>query len=178
MLHVAAWVCAVVFDIMLFTKIDSDKAPGAFTYWFWGFIPLCTGLAVLLGTTIVHALSGQDSKIPEGGAWPFLMTMFIGGAQISLTLTILQMIATLDNDNSDFLYINAALTDTEKADKIATMRELLVWTMLSKVYIVQFLKNNQEWAGPANELKKQVQTIGASVEGPRNEDGAFALARM
>ena len=84
------------------------------------------------------------------------MTLFIGGAQISLTLTILQMIATLGGTNSYFLWINASLTPTEREDKLAAMRNLLVWTMLSKTYIVQFLKNNQEWAGPAASLKDQV----------------------
>lgn len=120
-----------------------------------GYITLMIGFVFLVGVTLVHAFSSETSKIPEGGAPPFLMTMFIGGAQISLTLTILQMIATLGGENSDFLYINTSLTETEKEDELASMRNLLVWTMICKTYIVQFLKNNQEWAGPANELKKQ-----------------------
>ena len=154
-LHVVAWLCALIFDIVLVTQIDSTQAPGAFTFWLWGFITLMIGFVVLLGATIVHAFASEERKFAEGGAPPFMMTLFIGGAQISLTLTILQMIATLGGSNSDFLWINASLTVTEREDKLASMRNLLVWTMISKVYIVQFLKNNQEWAGPANELKKQ-----------------------
>ena len=33
---------------------------------------------------------------------------------------------------------------------------LLVWSIMAKFYVIGFLKNNQEWAGPANELKKLV----------------------
>lgn len=111
-----------------------------------GYITLMIGFVALVGVTIVHAFSSEVSKIPEGGAPPFLMTLFIGGAQISLTLTVLQMIATLGGDNSEFLYINVSLTQDEKKDKLAAMRNLLVWTMLSKTYIVQFLKNSERIA--------------------------------
>lgn len=83
-------------------------------------------------------------------------------------------------DNNNFLYINdTALTGTEtRQDKINAMRNLLVWTMLSKAYIVQFLKNNQEWAGPANELKKVAEL--PTPIGPRRfeDNGIFAHARM
>ena len=34
-LHVAAWVCAIVFDAILFSKIDHDKAHGALAFQ-WG----------------------------------------------------------------------------------------------------------------------------------------------
>lgn len=152
MLHVAAWLCAIIFDIVLVTKIDSTNAPGAFTFWIWGFVTLLIGFAVLLTATLVHAVSSEERKFAEGGAPPFMMTLFIGGAQISLTLTILQMIATLNGIDSDYLWINETLV---RKDELAFLRNLLVWTMICKVYIVQFLKNNQEWAGPANELKKQ-----------------------
>lgn len=164
MLHVAAWLCAVIFDIVLFTHLNTVKAPGAYTFWLWGFITLTIGLAVLLGATVWHMLPGDDNKFPEGGAPPFMMTLFIGGAQISLTLTILQMIATLFNytENNDFLWINATEENDADArhDQLSVLRNLLVWSMISKTYIVHFLKNNQEWAGPANELKKQSAPVG------------------
>lgn len=158
LLHVAAWVCAIVFDMILFTQLDTKKAPGAYTYWLWGYISLLIGFVILVGVTLVHMFSSDERKIPEGGAPPFMMTLFIGGAQISLVLTLLQMVATTSGQNDDFLYIDNA--DGKRQDKLDAMRNLLVWTMLSKVYIVQFLKNNQEWAGPANELKKQATIIG------------------
>ena len=74
-LHVAAWLCAVIFDIATVSQINSEYAPGAFTFWLWGFIALMIGFVTLLGVTIVHAFSSPESKIPEGGAAPFLMTM-------------------------------------------------------------------------------------------------------
>ena len=52
------------------------------------------------------------------------------------------------------------VTDTEKKDWRNAQRGLMTWSMLCKVYVVQFLKNNQEWAGPAGELKKQSVQIG------------------
>jgi hypothetical protein len=178
-LHVAAWLCAVIFDMILFSQINYEKTPGAFTFCLWGFVSLVIGFVALVGVTLMHAFSSENTKIPEGGAPPFLMTMFIGGAQISLILTILQLIAMLTvpkDADSAYVWIDmSALADGEtRDDKINALRNLNVWTMISKVYIVQFLKNNQEWAGPANELKKQA-AIGI---GPRRKDGTFAQARM
>ena len=154
-LHVLAWVLAIVFDTIVGAAIHQESSPGAFTYWLWGILTLAIGLVALLMVTILHAT--MDSyKIPEGGAPPFLMTMFIGGAQISLVLTILQMIASSSGSTGDFdLQGNSSLTGDERTDERNAQRNLMVWSMIAKVYIVQFLKNNQEWAGPAGELKKQ-----------------------
>ena len=158
-LHVAAWLMAVIFDIILVATINQDQSPGAFTYWLWGFIALMVGFVALLGVTIFHAFSAPENKIPEGGAPPFLMSLFIGGAQISLILTILQMIAstgTPGNDSEFWNYPNSTSVTTvqEQKDWRNAQRGLMVIAMLSKVYIVQFLKNNQEWAGPAEALKE------------------------
>ena len=155
-LHVLAWVLAIVFDSIIGAAIHQDTSPGAFTYWLWGILTLAIGLVALLMVTILHAT--MDSyKIPEGGAPPFLMTMFIGGAQISLMLTVLQMIASSSNAPEFNLQSNTthATGTTEYKDERNAQRNLMVWSMIAKVYIVQFLKNNQEWAGPAGELKKQ-----------------------
>lgn len=127
----------------------------------WGFITLTVGLGVLLIITIIHFLGW---KIPEGGAPPFAMTLFIGGAQISLVLTLMQMVSTLSYNPGDtgnqMVYIAPPTNVTEAAeiqaalrDSLNAMRNLLVWAMISKIYIVQFLKTNSQWAGPANELK-------------------------
>ena len=83
-----------------------------------------------------------------------MMTLFIGGAQISLILTILQMIASAGSPGSDFFnYPNSTVTVKEQKDYRESQRQLMVISMVMKVYIVQFLKNNQEWAGPADALK-------------------------
>ena len=149
-----------------------------------GFVSLCVGFVVLLLMTAWHAVASSDNKIAEGAAPPFAMTLFIGGAQISLILTILQLFATIDDHeaadtvSNAFKWINGTAAPWQvydadnnawvdasadvKAEQMATretmindMRKMLVWTMAAKVYIVNFLRNNQEWAGPANELKKQ-----------------------
>ena len=145
LLHVAAWLVAVIFDIIIGAAIDQTNSPGAFTYWLWGFLTLMTGFIALVSVTIWHAVSSPANKIPEGGAPPFLMTLFIGGAQISLLLTLLQMVASTGNIDTDFFhYPNGTVTDTEKLDYRNAQRGLMVISMLSKVYIMQFLKNNQE----------------------------------
>ena len=64
-LHVAAWLCAIIFDLILVTSIDSDQAPGAFTYWLWGYITLMIGFVALVAVTVVHAFSSDAGKIPE-----------------------------------------------------------------------------------------------------------------
>ena len=160
-LHVIVWILAVLFDIIIGAAINQDQSPGAFTYWLWGFLTLLIGFIALLSVTIWHAVSSPANKIPEGGAPPFLMTLFIGGAQISLILTILQMIASTGTPGHGSEFWNypnstSVTTVTEEKDWRNAQRGLMVWSMLCKVYIVQFLKNNQEWAGPAGELKKQV----------------------
>ena len=114
--------------------------------------------------TAWHALASPENKIAEGAAPPFAMTLFIGGAQISLILTLLQLFATIDDHLADvtsmsnaYIFINGTETDPGVAARetfINDVRKLLVWTMAAKVYIVNFLRNNQEWARPANELKK------------------------
>lgn len=132
--------------------------------------------------TAWHAVASSDNKIPEGAAPPFAMTLFIGGAQISLILTILQLFATINDHEAEdtvsnaFKWINgtaapdvhedAAAVDAQMATRetmINDMRNMLVWTMVAKVYIVNFLRNNQEWAGPANELKKQPMPSSSST---------------
>ena len=152
LLHVVAWLMAVIFDIIVGASIKTEQSPGAFTYWLWGFIALLVGFVSLLGVTIFHALSTPENKIPEGGAPPFLMSLFIGGAQISLILTILSMIASTGGVNSEYFYVNTTLTAEEAKDERAAQRNLLVWSMLCKVYVVQFLKNNQEVCLPIPSL--------------------------
>ena len=92
-LHVAVWLSAVGFDLALFPQIDSTNAPSAMVFWTLGFVPMVFGLVVLLVATAAHATGLMP--IAEGGAPPYMMTLFIGGAQISLILTILQIVATV-----------------------------------------------------------------------------------
>ena len=150
-LHVAVWLMAVIFDIIIGAAINQDQSPGAFTYWLWGFVALLVGFVSLVGVALFHMFSAPENKIPEGGAPPFLMSPFIGGAQISLTLTILQMIASTGSPGNESEFWNypnstSVVTIAEQKDWRNAQRGLMVWSMLSKIYIVQFLKNNQEWA--------------------------------
>lgn len=153
-LHVVAWILAVVFDSISAGFIHGDDSPGARTYNVWGTISIWIGLGVLLFMTVLHA-SGIF-KTPEGGCPPFIMTLFIGGAQISLLLTLLQMLELGSGGSNDFFFVNSSLTVQEQKDERTAVRNTLVWAMIAKVYIVNFLKNNQEWAGPAEALKKDI----------------------
>ena len=128
-LHVAAWVMAIVFDLITGVAINSEQSPGAFTYWLWGFTTLLVGFVALVSVTLWHAISDPANKIPEGGAPPFLMSLFIGGGQISLTLTVLQMIASAGATGSGFdLQANSSLTGTERDDERNAQRQLMVWS--------------------------------------------------
>jgi hypothetical protein len=153
-LHVAAWLCAVLFDVIGAGFIRGDDSPGARTYNVWGSISIWIGLGVLLVMTGLHA-SGLF-QTPEGGCPPFIMTLFIGGAQVSLLLTLLQMLELGSGGSNDFIFINTSLTVHEQMDERTAVRNTLVWSMIAKVYIVNFLKNNQEWAGPAEALKADI----------------------
>lgn len=152
--HVTAWLLALIFDIIIVNHIDQDNSPGAFTYWLFGFITLMIGFVVLVVTTLLHAATDKY-KIPEGGAPPFIMTLFITGAQVSLVLTLLAMIASTSGTNNDYFYINGSLTAAEQEDERNAQRGLMVISMMSKMYINGFLKNNQEckcYAQPQNTI--------------------------
>lgn len=147
LLHVAAWVIAVIFDSMIGGNIDQDQSPGAWTYWLGGYVCLVVGFVVLLGVTVWHAFfAKEENKISVGGAPPFLMTLFIGGAQISLAFTLLTMIASSGATNNEYFYVNTSLTAKDQEDERDTQRNYLVFAMIAKVYIVHFLQNNQAWA--------------------------------
>lgn len=163
-LHVGAWVAAMSFELAIRTHIDSVKTPGAFTLWMYGFIALTIGLVVLLAVTAFHFFSRAENRIPEGGLPPFLMTLFIGGAQISLLFSMLQMVTAGNGTAGNgfyFSYPDPLATAQKKEDYYMTMLRLTAFSTMFKVYIVQFLRNNQEWAGPANELKKLAATPAA-----------------
>ena len=159
-LHVACWVLALLFDIIAAGMINEDKSPAAWTFWLWGLITLLIALVALLGTTVWHMLANSDNKIPEGGAPPFLMSLLIGGAQVSLLCTLLNLVHSGNADNiGAFVAYNGTGDDAVKMtgkdldDANNNWRNLNVWSMIFKVFVVQFLRNNQEWAGPAEAVK-------------------------
>lgn len=160
-LHVGAWVVAMSFELAIRTHLDSVKTPGAFTLWMYGFIALTIGLVVLLAVTAFHFFSRAENRIPEGGLPPFLMTLFIGGAQISLLFSTLQMVTAGNGTEGFYFSYPVSATTTQKEDYHMTLLRLTAFSTMFKVYIVQFLRNNQEWAGPANELKKLAATPAA-----------------
>ncbi len=156
-LHVTSWILALVFDIVSVTMIHPEHSPTTYAFWLWGLITLLVGLSLVIGVTIWHMLSEGDNKIPEGGAPPFLMTLMIGGAQISLILTVLNLIPGHQYGWKpyDGTGENAtAITDAAEAEKKhGELRTMLILSAIFKVYVVQFLRNNQEWAGPAEAVK-------------------------
>ncbi len=156
-LHVASWLLALVFDIVASTMIHPEHSPTSYAFWLWGLITLLVALVVLAVVTIWHMLTpNADNKIPEGGAPPFLMTLMIGGAQISLILTILNLVPGHHDGwlAYDGTGENASgLTGDDKDKKFGEFRTMLILSVIFKVYCVQFLRNNQEWAGPAKAYK-------------------------
>jgi len=156
-LHVGSWITALVFDICIAYQLNMEDSPAAYTLWLYGFISLLIGMGVLLIITVIHYFARPQYRIPEGGLPPFLMTLFIGGAQISLVFSLVQlMLAGNGSEGLYFNFPNASTTPQDKQDYQLNLVRLTAFAMIFKIYIVQFLKNNQEWAGPANELKKLV----------------------
>tara|TARA_B110000902_G_scaffold255707_1_gene321430 strand:+ start:1341 stop:2024 length:684 start_codon:yes stop_codon:yes gene_type:complete len=154
-LHVASWMAAMIFEISIMAHLDSKESPAAFTLWMYGFITITIGFVVLLLITGIHYFSRPENRIPEGGLPPFLMTLFIGGAQISLMFSMLQLLLAGNGaEGIYFSYPNTTVTDKAKEEYRMTLLRLTAFSMVFKIYITQFLRNNQEWAGPANELKK------------------------
>ena len=143
------------FELAIMPLLDSVKAPAAFLLWMYGFIALTIGLVVLLSVTGFHFFSARENRIPEGGLPPFLMTLFIGGAQISLLFSTLQMVTASNGTEGQYVsYPDSATSNKEREDYFMNLLRLTAFSTMFKVYIVQFLRNNQEWAGPAKELKK------------------------
>ena len=129
LLHVGAWLMALVFDIIIGGAISQEQSPGAFTYWLWGLLTLLFGLVALVLVTLAHATTDRY-KIPEGGAPPFLMTLFIGGAQISLLLTLLQMVAstgTPGGDSEFWNYVRSHGPPTQPMN-VNVSRRVVRWT--------------------------------------------------
>lgn len=127
-----------------------------------GFVPLFVGLITLVVLTIIHgvyAMIGKGAFIEDGGAPPFLMTLFIGGVQISLMLTIVQMIAALVDSDVDLLGLPETLTKEQKDDKTHRMRTLLVWSMITKMYVVQFLRNSERVASNTKRILLLVSIV-------------------
>jgi hypothetical protein len=154
-LHVLAWLLAAFSDFFYIApKIDEDLSPGAYTYWAWGVSALSVGLAGIVLCGVLHMFRIGGIEFPEGAAPPWLMTLFIGGAQLSLLLTVLQMIATSQGIENDFFHYEGTLTVTEQKDARGELRNWLVISAAAKLYVMQFLQNNQAWAGPANDMTK------------------------
>ena len=153
-LHVAAWIIALVMDILVVSKLDGGKTTDAihYDYWLATFIPLVVGLAVVVVTTLMHALTTM--KVPEGGMVrpcpparapnpsthepvlvpcviqpPFLMTAMTGGSIICVIFTYLLLTSSVMG-----LHKYTEETDVDKkADFAEQFRRFAIWSLLAKV---------------------------------------------
>ena len=147
LLHICAWIAAVVLDILLLQKIkpadDTDKV--AYDIFLGAFLPFVIAFGLVVITTVLHAT--KVAIVPEGGYPPFAMTFVTGGAMVTVIyqFMLVQMIpSTLSK------YV--AETDAGKqADYIDEWRRLAMWGLILKVFVFQFVRNNCQWAGPAEE---------------------------
>jgi len=145
-LHVAAWLLAIVFDSVTMTHINEKDHSEAHTFWVTSYLALWFALGLLLLTTILHLLSyltwiSKDYAIEEGRAPPWLMTIMIGGAQSSMILSLLSILTV---NEVGFWMPNATATAEEQTDETANFRQLAMLSIVAKIYIVAFLKNNQD----------------------------------
>jgi hypothetical protein len=150
-LHVIAWALGVLFDVLLVGKIytvDDDYQTvldkRAHDYWLWSFILFCIALGVLLLLTGLHA--GGAFVIREGATPPFLMTIITAGAIIT---NLFAFLLVEIEPSGLWGYMN--LTDVDEKNQFASdYRHFAIWALLSKVYIWQFIANNQARLGASN----------------------------
>ena len=154
-LHVLAWLLALALDIVLVTRLKPSEATDKhhFDYWLAAFTPLVVGLVVVLGATLVHSCTAM--KIPTGLFPPFLMTAITGGALITIIFTYLLMTSSAAGLHGAAKALEDAIADgdcTEAAgcDKVVDWTTFFtrcaLWSLIAKIYIGQFLYNNQVYA--------------------------------
>jgi hypothetical protein len=148
-LHIAAWVAALVMDILLLQKLkpseDTDKA--VYDIWMGAFIPFIIGFGVLCISTVLHAL--KIAQVPEGAFPPFLMTLITAGAIVCIIFQfmLVEVVPTT---------LNKYTTETDagkQSDYITNWRRLAMWGLIAKAFLWQFVSNNAQWAGPAAEYR-------------------------
>lgn len=154
-LHVLAWLLALALDIVLVTRLKPSEATDKhhFDYWLAAFIPLVVGLVVVLGATLVHSCTSM--KIPPGLFPPFLMTAITGGALITVVFTYLLMTTSAAGLHGASKALEDAVADGDctvaaGCDKVVDWTTFFtrcaLWSLIAKIYIWQFLYNNQVYA--------------------------------
>ena len=152
-LHVSCWLLAVLFDALLAPKIDRDHSPATYAFWLFGLIALGVALAFVVGTAIWHACAYPENKVFIGGAPPVLMTVIVGGAQISMILTFINLIQLGSSTAGGFVPMLNSTDVLTGADEIKTamneFRDLVIGSLIFKLFVIAFLRQNQIYAGPA-----------------------------
>ena len=153
-LHTICWILAVAFDGGIIPgMIDAGVSPAAWALCLYGLITLCLAFTVCFSITLWHLLGQSSSKIPEGGAPPFVMTLMIGGVQIAAVFAVVNLILAGSDTHGAYTPVasdKTLLAGTEEGnDKTNEFRAILIWGIIFKLFVVQFLQNNQVWAGPA-----------------------------
>jgi len=143
-LHVACWVLAFIFDGLLAAKIhQTDDAnqtatdKRAWAYWTLSMILLSIAITVLLVLTVGHAV--RFWKIKEGAIPPVFMTLISGGAVI---INLMAFLLVETNPRNLFGYTNLTDVDEKKAFENDFLTFALL-ALLSKIYVWQFISNNQ-----------------------------------
>ena len=149
-LHVSSWIIALVMDILILGRLSPDKTSDEvhYDYWLATFIPLVVGLGVVVIATLLHAFTTM--KVPEGGMPPFLMTLMTGGAILCVIFTYILMTWNSTGLNK-YTELSTKYTDPSELAKkqaawVKELRRFGLWSLLAKVYIWQFVYNNQLWA--------------------------------
>ena len=160
-LHVAAWIVALVLDIVILTNLDGSKTTDEvhYDYWLTSFIVLVVGLVIVVVSTLLHAT--KMVVVKEGGFPPFLLTAISGGALIGIVFSYLLMTNSAAGLHKALEINTDALADgktaAEAAEKVADFathfRRLALWSLLARIYIWQFIYNNQWYATISDKLR-------------------------
>lgn len=177
LLHVGAWIAGIVVDFFMirgqFRTTEDEQASWdkvMYDYWLFGYLPYVFALLVVIGATLFHIMAKLGKMemclIKEGEFPPYAMTFVTSGVLISIFFFFLMLMAggpasgyckTFDA-GSDPKVCTAntdenAYSGNEFDDLGIQWRRTVSWSIVFKFFVFQFLRNNQEWAGPADAIK-------------------------
>ena len=121
--HVGAWICAIIFDAMAGSKIDSKVDKELWDYWLYNIIILGAGFGVIVIALLVHMMKPITPKA--------MMPAFLSVITISGTLcTLFCGLLLLKHDD--------LAKDKDEKD----LRHFLIWGLIAKLYASACVRNN------------------------------------
>ena len=153
-LHVLAWIFALVTDVLTLTESKYDNSGGAVAQ----LIMTVLSFVFLLGVWVWHLILFCTGKngIPDGMIPPSILSFITGPVLISTVFSFLYLQGgespTDSGANWGWFHMgNGTITVPEDNAAAQTMRWYAILGFISKAMIMTFLKNNIRWGGSASD---------------------------